>query len=62
MKMDKKETLEKILKEVNEKSKKIQDNKGNKDTEQRMLELYSLLKKAMNNKIFLVTKLLDEMK
>ena len=60
--MDKKETLEKILKEVNEKSKKIQDNKGNKDTEQRMLELYSLLKKAMNNKIFLVTKLLDEMK
>ena len=60
--MDKKlETLEKILKELNVKTEKIQSNKGNKETEERVEELYTLLKKAMNSKIFTVIKLIDEM-
>ena len=59
--MDKSETLEKILKELNEKTAKIQNNKGNKETEERIVELYKLLKKAMNNKIFTVIKLIETM-
>ena len=58
--MDRSETLEKILKELNEKTAKIQNNKGNKETEERIKELYKLLKKAMNNKIFTLIKLIDE--
>ena len=57
--MDRSETLEKILKELNEKTAKIQNNKGNKETEERIKELYKLLKKAMNNKIFTLIKLID---
>ena len=61
--MDKKlEILEKILKEVNDKTAKMQTNKSNKETEERIKELYKLLKKAMNNKIFMVIKIIDEMK
>ena len=61
--MDKKlETLEKILKELNVKTEKIQNNKGDKATEERIEELYKLLKKAINSKIFTVIKLIDEMK
>ena len=61
--MDKKlETLEKILKELEEKIVRIQNNKGDKATEERIEELYKLLKKAVNNKIFTVIKLIDEMK
>ena len=61
--MDKKlETLEKILKELNVKTEKIQNNKGDKATEERIEELYKLLKKAINSKIFMVIKLIDEMK
>ena len=60
--MDKLETLEKILKELNVKTEKIQSNKNDKVTEERIKELYKLLKKAMNNKIFTVIKLIDEMK
>ena len=59
--MDKKlETVEKILKELNEKTAKMQNNKNDKVTEERIVELYKVLKKAMNNKIFTVQKLLDE--
>ena len=59
--MDKKlETLEKILKELNEKTAKMQNNKNDKATEERIVELYKLLKKAMNSKIFAVIKLIDE--
>ena len=58
--MDKKlEVLESILKELNEKISKMKNNKG---TEERTEELYKLLKKAMNNKIFTVTRLIDETK
>ena len=60
--MDKSETLEKILKELNEKTAKIQNNKNDKATEERIVELYKLLKKAMNSKIFTVIKLIDETK
>ena len=61
--MDKKlEVLESILKELNVKTSKMQNNKGNKGTEERTEELYKLLKKAMNNKIFTIIKLIDEMK
>ena len=52
--------LEKILKELNEKTTKIQNNKANKTTEEMTLETYKVLKKAMNNKIFTVIKLIDE--
>ena len=59
--MDKKlETLEKILKELNEKTAKMQNNKNDKATEERIVELYRLVKKAMNSKIFTVIKLIDE--
>ena len=59
--MDKKlETLEKILKELNEKTAKMQNNKNDKATEERIVELYKLLKKAINNKVFMVIKLIDE--
>ena len=60
--MDKLETLEKILKELNVKTEKIKNNKGDKATEERIEELYKALKKAMNNKIFMVIKVIDEMK
>ena len=61
--MDKKlETLEKLLKELNMKTSKMQNNRNDKATEERIEELYKLLKKAMNNKIFMVIKLIDEMK
>ena len=60
--MDKLETLEKILKELNVKTEKMKNNKGDKATEERVEELYKALKKAMNNKIFMVIKLIDEMK
>ena len=61
--MDKKlEILEKILKELNKETAKMQNNKNDKATEERIEELYKLLKKAMNNKIFMVIKLIDEMK
>ena len=58
--MDKSEVLEKILKELNEKTAKMQNNKSDKATEERIKELYKLLKKSMNNKIFTVIKLIDE--
>ena len=59
--MDKKlETLEKILKELNEKAAKMQNNKNDKATEERTLETYKVLKKAINNKLFLIIKLIDE--
>ena len=54
------ETLEKILKEVNEKTAKIQRNKANRTTEEMTLETYKILKKAINNKLFMVIKLIDE--
>ena len=54
--------LFKILKELNEKTAKIQNNKNDKATEERIVELYKLLKKAMNSKIFTVIKLIDETK
>ena len=61
--MDKKlETLEKILKELDKETTKMQNNKDDKTTEERIKELYKLLKKAVNNKIFTVIKLIDEMK
>ena len=60
--MDKLEALERILKEVNQKTAKIQNNKGNKTTEEMTLETYKVLKKAINNKLFMVIKLIDEMK
>ena len=55
------ETLEKILKEVNEKTTKLQRNKANRTTEEMTLETYKILKKAINNKLFMVIKLIDEM-
>ena len=58
--MDRSEMLEKILKELNEKTTKIQNNKANKTTEEMTLETYKVLKKAMNNKRFTVIKLIDE--
>ena len=59
--MDKKlEALEKILKEVNEKTAKLQRNKANRTTEEMTLETYKILKKAINNKLFMVIKLIDE--
>ena len=58
--MDKLEILESIIKEINDKTEKMKNNKGNKDTEKRVEDLYKLLKKAINNKIFLVIKLIDE--
>ena len=58
--MDKLEALERILKEVNQKTAKIQNNKGNKTTEEMKLETYKVLKKAINNKLFMVIKLIDE--
>ena len=61
--MDKKlETLEKVLKELEEKIVRIKSNKNDKATEERIEELYKALKKAMNSKIFTVLKLIDEMK
>ena len=54
------EALEKILKELNEKTEKIQSNKGNKTTEEMKRETYKVLKKAINNKVFTVIKLMDE--
>ena len=60
--MDQLETLEKILKELNVKTEKIKNNKGDKATEERIEELYKALKKVMNNKIFMVIKLIDEKK
>ena len=54
------ETLEKILKEVNEKTTKLQRNKANRTTEEITLETYKILKKAINNKLFMVMKLIDE--
>ena len=58
--MEKLETLEKILKEVNQKTEKIKNNKANKTTEEMTLETYKVLKKAINNKLFMVMKLIDE--
>ena len=61
--MDKKlEILEKILKELDKETTRMQNNKDDKTTEERIKELYKLLKKAVNNKIFTVIKLIDEMK
>ena len=54
------ETLEKILKEVNEKTAKLQRNKANRTTEEMTLETYKILKKAINNKLFMVIKIIDE--
>ena len=54
------ETLEKILKEVNEKTTKLQRNKANRTTEEITLETYKILKKAINNKLFMVIKIIDE--
>ena len=54
------ETLEKILKEVNEKTARLQRNKANRTTEEMTLETYKILKKAINNKLFMVIKLIDE--
>ena len=54
------ETLEKILKEVNEKTARLQRNKANRTTEEITLETYKILKKAINNKLFMVIKLIDE--
>ena len=54
------ETLEKILKEVNEKTTKLQRNKANRTTEEMTLETYKILKKAINNKLFAIIKLIDE--
>ena len=57
--MDKLEALERILKEVNQKTEKIKNNKA-KTTEEMTLETYKVLKKAINNKLFMVIKLIDE--
>ena len=54
------ETLEKILKEVNEKTARLQRNKANRTTEEITLETYKILKKAINNKLFMVIKIIDE--
>ena len=58
--MDKLEALERILKEVNQKTEKIKNNKANKTTEEMTLETYKVLKKAINNKLFMVVKIIDE--
>ena len=55
------ETLERILKEVNQKTEKIKNNKANKTTEEMTLETYKVLKKAINNKLFMAIKLIDEL-
>ena len=61
VKMDKKlETLEKILKDLNKQTEKLQRNKANRTTEELMAETYKILKKAINNKLFMVIKLIDE--
>ena len=57
---DKLEALERILKEVNQKTEKRKNNKANKTTEEMTLETYKVLKKAINNKLFMVIKLIDE--
>ena len=57
--MDKLEALERILKELNQKTEKIKNNKA-KTTEERTIETYKVLKKAINNKLFMVIKLIDE--
>ena len=57
--MDKLEALERILKEVNQKTEKIKNNKA-KTTEEKTIETYKVLKKAINNKLFMVIKLIDE--
>ena len=54
------ETLERVLKEVNQKTEKIKSNKANKTTEEMTLETYKILKKAINNKLFTIIKLIDE--
>ena len=58
--MEKLEMLEKLLKELNEKTAKMQINKNDKTTEEMTLETYKVLKKAINNKLFMVIKLIDE--
>ena len=55
------ETLEKILKEINEKTAKLQRNKANRTTEELMVETYKILKKGINHKLFMVIKLMDEL-
>ena len=57
--MNKLEELERILKEVNKQTEKIKNNKA-KTTEERTVETYKVLKKAINNKLFTVIKLIDE--
>ena len=47
-------------KEVNQKTEKIKNNKANKTTEEMTLETYKVLKKAINNKLFMVIKIIDE--
>ena len=59
--MDKLEVLEKLLKEVNEKTAKLQRNKANRTTEELMVETYKILKKGINHKLFMVIKLMDEL-
>ena len=59
--MDKLEALERILKEVNQKTEKIKNNKANKTTEELMVETYKILKKGINHKLFAVIKLIDEL-
>ena len=59
--MEKLEALEKILKEVNQKTEKIKNNKANKTTEELMVETYKILKKGINHKLFAVIKLIDEL-
>ena len=54
------ETLEKILKEVNDKTAKLQRNKANRTTEELMVETYKILKKGINHKLFMVIKVIDE--
>ena len=62
-KRDKKlETLEKILKELDKETTKMQNNKDDKTTEERIKELYKILKKGINHKLFAVIKLIDETK
>ena len=59
--MEKLEMLEKLLKEVNEKTAKLQRNKANRTTEELMVETYKILKKGINHKLFAVIKLIDEL-
>ena len=58
--MEKLEMLEKLLKEVNEKTAKLQRNKANRTTEELMVETYKILKKGINHKLFMVIKIIDE--